>query len=317
MRLNTLLALSAFAVSAIAAATMPWARAFDPTGGESVLRVTQTARAVAENLRISVMTKRLEAQRSALDAEQTELAKLTNGGLLSQAALAARVSAFRTASARLQAATMVLNADIAMTQRALSRTGSSGAAEVTGYGLTWASTEKGVYVAQSGGSWEYFDSERPMTETVLREIFRNGLFIGMTDNATGRRHVIHLGESNVRVQSAPNSADVRIVPMTGAGTEVDGRNVMRVSYAGGLLQQDRPGAWVERQRGRTVFRFAELKRTRDMVQLADDSRKMNLFLSIDGGQILFSTYDRPGQTQSLYPITSTAAWFQKNGPVID
>jgi hypothetical protein len=319
MRRKSILALNVLALSAFAVVTPPSARAFDPRGGENAQASAQTARAAAEQIRLSVMTARLEAQRSALDAEQTELARITNGGLLAPADQAARANAFRAKAGRLQAATLVLNADMAMTQRALSRANSSAAnaTEVTGYGLTWASIEKGVYFAQSGGVWEYFDSERPIGEVNLRETFRTGQYIGMTDTTTGLRHVIHLGESNVRIQQAPNGADFRLVPITGVGTEVDGRNVMQVSYLGGMFQQQSPGAWIERQRGRTIARFAVLKRTRDMVQLADDSRKMYIFLSMDSGQILFGNFDRPGQTQNLAPIKSMAAWFQKNGPVVD
>jgi hypothetical protein len=91
---------------------------------------------------------------------------------------------------------------------------------------------------------------------------------------------------------------------------------MRVTYPGGSFEQRSPGIWIERQRGRTVASFSELKRTRDMVQLLDGTRGLSLFISIPSGQILFSTGGQPAP-RNLYPIKSMAARYVAPGPVVD
>lgn len=322
MALKSLIMLGGIVISqAVVSYAAGAAEAIRMSGAEGAAESTQPAAntgwVAAEQLRLSVLRARFAAQQQSMDAEQRELAKLTNGGLLSPTDLAARNNAFRTKAARLQAAAMVLNADMAMVQRAQSRSASRPASEteVTGNNVTWVLTDKGAYFANIDRTWTYFDSDRPMVEAVYRELSRAAGFVIMLDERTGLRRSIDFGAGNIRIQQT--AANEQFIPIMGAGAEVHGQNVMRVTYPGGELRQVRPGAWIERQRSRTIAKFVELKRTRDFVQLADDSRKMYLIVSIDPGQILVSYYDRPGQTQNLYPIRAMTARFIPDGPVID
>jgi hypothetical protein len=277
----------------------------------------QSGLAAAEQLRFSVLSARLDAQRLSLEAEQNELTRITNGGLLPQAELATRTNAFRAQAARFQAAARVLNADMAMAQRAQSQAASrpGSGTEVTGNNITWVLTEKAAYFANPDRTWTCFDSDRPMAEAVYRELSRAAGFVIMLDERTGLRRSIDFSAGNIRIQQT--ATNEQFVPIMGVGAEVHGQNVMRVTYPGGEMRLERPGVWIERQRGRTIGTLTELKRTRDMVQLMDKGRAIDVFLMISDGKISAKPFVNPSQSETLRPVTSAAARYIAPGPVID
>jgi hypothetical protein len=272
----------------------------------------------AESVRMSAIQARLGTQQIALQVEQDELQKQVIGGLLPQGILASRSAVLRDKSNRLRANIQVANADIAMTRAALAKAPSAGPGpEATGYTLTWVLTAKGAYFATPGRDWIYYDKERPLRQTTLREIgSAAAAYVVLLDPETNLRQAIRLDEKTIDIQQPPSGMSVRKEPIISAGSDVHGQNVMRVTYPGGSLEQRSPGIWIERQRGRTFATFSELKRTRGLVQLLDQKRDLQLFVSISSGQIMFSTSDRP-VPKSLYPIQSMTARYVPPGPVID
>lgn len=274
--------------------------------------------AAAESVRMSAIQARLGTEQIALQTEQDELQRQMNGGLLPQGILASRSAVLRDRSNRLRANMQVASADIAMTRQALAKASAAGPApEATGYTLTWVLTAKGAYFATPGRDWVYYDKERPLRQITLREIgSAAAAYVVLLDPETNLRQAIRLDEKTIDIQQPPSGMSVRQEPILGAGSDVHGQNVMRVTYPGGSFEQRSPGIWIERQRGRTVASFSELKRTRDMVQLLDGTRGLSLFISIPSGQILFSTGGQPAP-RNLYPIKSMKARYVAPGPVVD
>lgn len=276
----------------------------------------ETGLAAAESVRMSAIQARLGTQQIALQVEQDDLQKQINGGLLPQEILASRSAMLRDKSNRLRANIQAANADIVMTRQALAArpAGADGPA-ATGYTLTWVLTAQGAYFATPGRDWIYYDKERPLREVTLREISAAAAFVVLLDPQTNLRQAIDMNARTVAIQQPPSGMSVRNEPITGAGSDVHGQNVMRVTYPGGSFEQRSPGVWIERQRGATFATFSELKRTRDMVQLLDGKRDLQLFISIPSGQILFSTSARPTPI-TLYSIKSVAARYVRPGPSI-
>jgi hypothetical protein len=300
-------------LAALAAIAALWAG----VGSATSQPLGETGLAGAESVRMSAIQARLGTEQIALQTEQDELQRQMNGGLLPQGILASRSAVLRDKSNRLRANIQVANADIAMTRAALAKAPSaSPGPEATGYTLTWVLTAKGAYFATPGRDWIYYDKERPLRQTTLREIgSAAAAYVVLLDPETNLRQAIRLDEKTIDIQQPPSGMSVRKEPILGAGADVHGQNVMQVAYPGGSFEQRSPGVWIERQRGQTFATFSELKRTRDMVQLLDGKRDLQLFFSIPSAQILFSTSGRPSP-KTLYPIKSMAARYVRPGPSI-
>lgn len=318
MALKSLIMLGGIVISqAVASYAAGAAETIRMSGAEGAAESTQpapnTGWVAAEQIRLSVLRARFAAQQQSLDAEQHELAKLTNGGLLSPTDLAARNNAFRTKAARLQAAAMVLNADMAMVQRAQSRPSSG--AEVTGNNVTWVLTEKGAYFANTDRTWTYFSSDRPLVEAVFRELSQSAGFVVLLDERTSLRRAFDFSAGKIRIQQT--NTNELFEPIMNSGADVHGQNVMRVTYPGGEMRLERPGVWIERQRNRTIGTLTELKRTRDMVQLTDNGRAIDVFLILSDGKISSKPFVNPSQSETIRPISSSTARFVAPGPVFN
>lgn len=101
----------------------------------------------------------------------------------------------------------------------------------------------------------------------------------------------------------------------GAEVYVNGWNIVRATYDGGIFQRTAPGQWTEFNDNGATFTFEERDRNDVTVTMYDAARNVWLELDTYGNAILAGTGDEP--RTEIYTITGSAAGAVTGNPLID
>ena len=97
--------------------------------------------------------------------------------------------------------------------------------------------------------------------------------------------------------------------------QVNGWNVVRATYDGGIFQRTSPGRWTEFNDGGATFTFEERNRDAWSVYMYDADRNVWLQIDTDRNMISAGTGDAP--RIDIYGITDTTAGAVTGNPLVD
>lgn len=106
-------------------------------------------------------------------------------------------------------------------------------------------------------------------------------------------------------------------PASAAGEQqqVNGWNVVRATYDGGIFQRTSPGQWTEYNDGGATFTFEESHRDEWSVYMYDAARNVWLQIDIHRNMISAGTGDAP--RIDIYAISGSAAGAVTGNPLVD